>query len=287
MVATAGPAGRGGWWRTWCRPARRPRTSRELRAHLRRTLPEYMVPAAFVALDRAAADRQRQAGPARRCRRPTPGGRERRCVAPRTAARGGGRGLGRGARRCPRSGAEDNFFDLGGDSILASGWPRGCGPSSAWTCPRAPSSPHPTVAGLAGALAAGHRPARRRSPPGRARRRAAALFAQQRLWFLDEFEPGTAEYITFTALRLRGRSTWRRCAAALDRLVAPARVAADHLRRRGRPGGAGRPPAAELPLPVDLTLVGRRRARRSTRIAGRGAPAARSTCAADRWCGRT
>ena len=45
-------------------------------------------------------------------------------------------------------------------------------------------------------------------------------FAQQRLWFLDQFEPGSTEYITPTALRLRGPLDVDALNRALTALVA-------------------------------------------------------------------
>ena len=70
----------------------------------------------------------------------------------------------------------------------------------------------PTVAGLAseiagaitGAMGGGDRGA----PPLRSLPRTGALplsFAQERLWFLDQLEPGSAAYNIPVALRLSGR----------------------------------------------------------------------------------
>ena len=80
-------------------------------------LPDYMVPAAFVVLDGSAADRQRQARPAA-----LPAARLRR------AGRAGPRDERREGALCelfaevlglPSVGVDDNFFDLGGDSIVS------------------------------------------------------------------------------------------------------------------------------------------------------------------------
>ena len=92
-----------------------------LRAHLAALLPDYMVPAAFVRLERAAADRQRQArsqGPARAgCRRrwrPTAYEAHRKARSSRRSRRSGASCS--GVERVSR---HDNFFELGGHSLLA------------------------------------------------------------------------------------------------------------------------------------------------------------------------
>ena len=69
-------------------------------------------------------------------------------------------------------------------------------------------------------------------------------FAQQRLWFLDRFEPGSTEYTTLSALRLRGPLDVDALGTRPGRPGGPARGAADHLRRAGRARAAGRAPAA-------------------------------------------
>ncbi|HEV2783795.1 MAG TPA: amino acid adenylation domain-containing protein, partial [Actinophytocola sp.] len=190
----------------------------ELRAALSRSLPDYMVPSAFVTLDALPLTRNgkldRGALPA-----PDPGPAAREFVAPRTetervVAKALAAVLG-----LDRVGVEDNFFELGGDSIvsirLASRLRTAFGLD---VSPRAVFR-HPTVAALARMIAAEAAipdtiPIVERDGP------LPLSFAQQRLWFLNEFEPGGIEYNTPLAVRLRGELDVDALNGALTGLVA-------------------------------------------------------------------
>jgi amino acid adenylation domain-containing protein/non-ribosomal peptide synthase protein (TIGR01720 family) len=190
-----------------------------LREWLARSLPEHMVPAAFVPLETvprtASGKLDRRALPA-----PDWSAVARRYVAPRTDAERAVARIWADVLRVDRVGAEDNFFELGGDSILSIRvTARLRAAFGAELSPRAVFT-HPTVAGLAAACS---------RTPGEddaalpVADRGAALplsFAQQRLWFLNEFEPDGAEYVTYTGLRLRGRLDVTALRGALTELVA-------------------------------------------------------------------
>ena len=139
-------------------PARRP---------ARATLPEHMVPAAFVRARGAAADAQRQGRPralalARRSRTPRRGrGARGAASASRRAARSRSSWPASGPRccGCREVGVHDNFFELGGDSILCIQIVARAGQAGCRITPRQLFE-HPTIAGLAaGRAARAERPA--------------------------------------------------------------------------------------------------------------------------------
>jgi amino acid adenylation domain-containing protein/non-ribosomal peptide synthase protein (TIGR01720 family) len=91
-----------------------------LREHLKKKVPDYMVPAAFVFLDSlpltASGKVDRKALPVPESQRPD---LTRRYIAPRTEAEKTLSAVWSKALRVENVGIEDNFFELGGDSILS------------------------------------------------------------------------------------------------------------------------------------------------------------------------
>ncbi|AEV85018.1 thioester reductase [Actinoplanes sp. SE50] len=110
--------------------------------------------------------------------------------------------------------------------------------------------------------AAGPRPADRSAP-------IPLSYAQQRLWLLDQLQPGTTEYLASTVLRLTGPLDEPALRRALDTLVARHEV----LRTR-YPLRDGDPvQVIDDPAPVDLTRLDLRaldRARAEARLAALG-----------------
>ncbi|MBV9773995.1 MAG: AMP-binding protein, partial [Gemmatimonadetes bacterium] len=91
----------------------------ELRAHLRETLPDYMVPSAFVALEELPLNAN---GKVDRRALPAPEGRlatREAYVAPRTDTERALAEVWKQLLRVEQVGIHDNFFELGGDSILS------------------------------------------------------------------------------------------------------------------------------------------------------------------------
>ncbi|MCP4661861.1 MAG: AMP-binding protein, partial [bacterium] len=181
-----------------------------LRAHLGENLPDYMVPAAIVFLE--ALPR-------------TPGGKVDRRALPAPEPGIGAPAGGRAAPRNPveeilagiwsqvlggvQVGVDDDFFALGGHSLLATQVQSRIRRDLRVELPLRTLFERPTVAALAEWVATALRreedpevppirPLERHRPP-------PLSFAQQRLWFLDQFEPGSALYNLPTILRLRGR----------------------------------------------------------------------------------
>ncbi|WP_301128295.1 non-ribosomal peptide synthetase, partial [Streptomyces cacaoi] len=192
----------------------------EVREHVAGVLPEYMVPAAFVVLDALPLN---AAGKLDRRALPEPGfASERAFTAPRTRVEEVLAGVWQQVLGVEQVGVEDDFFDLGGDSILslrvASRVRAALSVPLSWRTLFA----HPTVARLAAALEGGQEERAGAIPAIPVADREGPLPlapGQQRLWFLDDFAPGGVEYNTGLALRLTGRLDADALRAAVDGLV--------------------------------------------------------------------
>jgi amino acid adenylation domain-containing protein len=178
----------------------------ELREHLRRSLPEHMVPAAFVALERLPltpnGKLDRKALPA-----PELALAEERYVAPRTPVEEVLAGIWVEVLRQERVGVEESFFELGGHSLLATRVVSRVREVLAVELPLRALFEGPTVAELARRVEDEWRRELPVLPPVVPIERTGALplsFAQERLWFIDRLEGGRAPYNIAAALRLTG-----------------------------------------------------------------------------------
>ncbi len=123
-----------------------------LRAHLRATLPEYMVPAAFVPLDALPLSRS---GKVDRGALPAPDARRdaaQPCLGPRTETETMLAALWRETLGLDQVGVEDNFFDLGGHSLLLMRVHEGLEQALGRSVPVLDLFRHPTIAQLAARL---------------------------------------------------------------------------------------------------------------------------------------
>ncbi|HEX7640719.1 MAG TPA: condensation domain-containing protein, partial [Burkholderiaceae bacterium] len=191
----------------------------ELRTSLRESLPDYMVPSAFVVLDALPltpnGKLDRKALPA-----PEQGAYVSQSYeAPQGEIEEILAGIWQELLRVECIGRHDNFFDLGGHSLLAvqlmTRIRQGLGREMALR----QLFEHPTVAALArqlmrtGSIAV--------AAIGRADRTQALPLSwpQQRLWFVDQMEDGGTAYNMSNALRMVGELDRAALQAALDTLV--------------------------------------------------------------------
>ena len=184
-------------------------TSEELRNHLRARLPEYMVPAAFLMLDRLPLSRSgkvnRRALPAMsQLKTAEPDG----YVAPRTPIEEILAGIWTDVLKVERVGVNDNFFDLGGHSLLATQLMSRVRSALQVDVPLRSLFDRPNIADLAQSVEtimhAGQK--RELSPitPRASRQYLPLSFAQQRLWFIEQLQPDSSTYHICPALRMRG-----------------------------------------------------------------------------------
>jgi amino acid adenylation domain-containing protein len=177
-----------------------------LREHLLRELPEYMVPSAFVALERlpltANGKLDRKALPA-----PDFAPAEERYVAPRTPTEEMLAEIWAETLRLERVGVTESFFELGGHSLLATRVISRVRQVFGMEVPLRALFEGPTVAELAGRVEEMRHAGAPALPPVVPAGRTGALplsFAQERLWFIDRLQPGSAVYNIPVAWRLEG-----------------------------------------------------------------------------------
>ncbi len=262
-----------------------PVSAETLRGALRERLPEYMVPSTFVFLDALPLNPN---GKVDRKALPQPetvaaGVGER--VEPRTELERFLAGLWREVLRVDRIGVHDSFFALGGSSIsgaiLINRLQRALGEP----VPVVALFEAPTLAELAGWL--GQRYPEALAKLGGEKSAEAMIprlergpdaetpisFSQERLWFLDQLEPGNPFYDVFAPLRLTGELNVPALRATVSEIVRR-----HEILRSTFGGREGRPfqrvaPFGEILLPV-VDLRG---------IPGTEAEALRLTAEEGRW----
>jgi amino acid adenylation domain-containing protein len=226
-----------------------------LRGRLRDRLPEYMVPAHFVLLEafpltpNGKVDRKALPVPERSAQAASV------FVAPRTPTEEILAGIFEEVLKVERVGVEDDFFDLGGHSLLATQLMSRVRRALGVDLPLRDLFNGPTVAGLA-ARVQGRGPTAAVAPLVAGPREGPAQLsrAQQRLWFLDQIEPGSGAYVIAGALSIRGPLV----EASLERALGTVVARHDALRTtfasvQGRPRAVVAPVAAWSLPQVDLS----------------------------------
>jgi amino acid adenylation domain-containing protein len=191
-----------------------------LRAHLRERLPAYMVPAAFVVLEALPLT---PSGKLDRRALPAPDfAAGERYAAPATPTEEVLAGIWAEILRADRVGVRETFFELGGHSLLAIRVVSRVRDALGVELPLRALFEAPTVAELSARVEALRRAELPVLPPVVPVERGGPLplsFAQERLWFLDRLEPGSAFYNIPAALRLGGALDLPALESALGEVV--------------------------------------------------------------------
>jgi amino acid adenylation domain-containing protein len=196
----------------------------DLHGFLRERLPDYMIPSAFVALDalpltpNGKVDRKALAAPDHL--RPQ---LRAAFVAPRTPTEELLAGIWAEVIGLSRVGVNDSFFELGGHSLLATQITARVRRAFEIDLPLRYVFEAPTIGELAAcveAIAAAEGSSATapvvRVPRGQS---LPLSFAQQRLWFLDQLEPGGTAYNIPYAVRLQGALDTAALTRALSEIV--------------------------------------------------------------------
>jgi len=192
----------------------------DLRSYLRARLPDYMVPAAYVALAQMPLSNN---GKVERTALPLPGPQDLAAAAyeaPQGRQELALAALWQALLQVPQVGRDDRFFELGGHSLLAMRMLAQVRERLGVELALADLFADDRLAAVAASLA--ERPAEA-LPAIQPSPRVAPLplsFAQQRLWFLARMAPGSAAYHIPLGLRLRGALDTPALERALQRLVA-------------------------------------------------------------------
>lgn len=179
----------------------------ELRSHLRRMLPDYMVPQHFVALDALPLT---PAGKVDRRLLPDPGGEvadtaAATFVAPSTEQELAVAEIWARALARDQVGLDDNFFDLGGHSLLATQILAQIKKRLGRALSLREFFEQPTITGLVELLNRDQNTDPVTAITRRADRQSARLsLQQQRLWYIEELEPDSTVYNLPAAFRIFG-----------------------------------------------------------------------------------
>ncbi len=198
-------------------------TTTDLRTHLQHHLPDYMVPATFTTLDTLPLTPNgkidRKALPAPDHHRPD---LDTGYTAPTNPTETTITTIWTDLLGIDPIGIHDNFFQLGGHSLLATQVTSRIRKTLGIDLPLRTLFANPTPAQLATTIHTTHptTPHTPLTPTPHTHTPTPLSFAQQRLWFLDQLEPGRAEYLMHCPLRLTGPLDADALRAAFTALVA-------------------------------------------------------------------
>ena len=197
-------------------------TEDSLRAHLKQSVPEFMLPSAFVFLEAFPLTPN---GKVNRKALPAPEftGTTAEYAPPRNATEERVAGIWAEVLHVEKVGIYDEFFSLGGHSLLATQVISRIRKAFNADIPLRALFEAPTVAGLA-RLIEQHKPSIEtpQAPPMMRVPRTQDLplsFAQQRLWFLNQLEPDNPFYNIPQGLRMRGNLDVAALEKSLDEIV--------------------------------------------------------------------
>nr|QEO74129.1 condensation domain-containing protein [uncultured bacterium] len=233
---------------------------KDLRDFLRESLPDHMIPAALVLMDSLPLTSN---GRVDRRALPDPTGErletESVFVAPQTAVEEILEGIWCAVLGISRAGSNDNFFDLGGHSLLGTQVVSRVRERFNVELPLRAIFESPTLSSLARRIEDLRRTGGEAGPPRieplpREGLRDGVLdlsFSQQRLWFLDHLDPDRATYNIPLSLHLQGDLDTEALAVALTEVVRRHEALRTTFGDvEGRPFQVIHPPA-----PVDLPVV--------------------------------
>ncbi|MFD3505869.1 non-ribosomal peptide synthase/polyketide synthase [Nocardia sp. NPDC058666] len=234
-----------------------------LRTELAAQLPAYMIPAALIVLDALPLNAN---GKVDRSKLPEPEFTEAAFRAPVTEIEQLVAHTFTEVIGCPTAGLDDDFFALGGNSLMATRLAARLGAALGTQVPVAAVFDAPTVAALSAHLATADRTTARPQLAQRTGEGPAVLSpAQQRMWVLHQLSPQSAAYHIPAAIRLTGDLDLPALQAAIADLLARH----DTLRTR-YPDTAAGPIQQVMPAwsaAVDLTPIPVAPADVETRIA--------------------
>ncbi len=196
----------------------------EARLHLKKSLPDYMIPTTFVEMDAMPLTPN---GKVDRKRLPVPdygiGAAAKPDGGTRTPTEEIITGIWAEVLELSQIGPTDDFFELGGHSLLATQVISRVRQAFRTDLPVRTLFEAPTIAGLAqrvdtsvGQKSGLEAPPMRRVPRNKP---LPVSFSQQRLWFLDQLEPGNPLYNIAYVTRMTGQLNPRALEKSLDEVV--------------------------------------------------------------------